>query len=243
MRWVRCIALIALMSAGCLSVAAPTDRQLYEAYLKGEMDEWVRYIDGVNQETSNAKERERVLVYEYGLVPYLWSIGDTAACRKANQRYKVHIARAKGWLKEADYLAHISASAIYSFLLKEVGLSGAVNGMQYSKAALQADSVSPLALYMRGNVYFHYPRIAGGNKKKALACYQRAEKIMENDTSYRYHWMYAAVQLVVAQCYDKTGEKEKAIEQCCKILRLHPQFAYVKTYLPTLSEKEKNGKD
>ena len=236
---VRTAILYILLSVSSLLAASPTDRQLYEAYLRADMQVWKEYIANADWESADAVERKRVLCYEYGLVPYLLSAGDTIASRKANKQYKTYIESAHKSLKETDYLSHKSAAEIYSYVTNDAGISGAINGWRYSKAALKADSTNPLALYMRANVYFHYPKMAGGNKKKALECYRHAEQIMEEDNTYRYHWMYAAVQLAIAQCDEKTGDRAKSMTQCRKTLRLHPEFKYVKeSYLPTLSGKQ-----
>lgn len=230
--------LTVFLSCTCLLAATPTDRQLYEAYLHDDMQVWADYLRTVCWQDADKDEHNRILIYEYGYVPYLYSVGDTARCRKACQKYREHIESQKEWMSEAEYQSHSSAVRIYSFLLNKGGIGNALSGWRLAEKAVQSDTLNPLALYMRANVYFHYPKLAGGNKDKALQYYLRAERVMERDSVFRYHWMYPAVQLVVAQCYDKTGDRAKALAQCRKILRLHPQFIYVKDkYLPTLSEQ------
>ncbi len=240
----RSVLLTVFVLCICLSAASPTDRQMYEAYLHEDMQVWGDYLSNASWRDADTEERRRILLYEYGYVPYLLSVGDTAGCRAANRRYGQHIESQKDVLPQAEYWSHSSATRIYSFVSSEGGIGDALKGRRLAGKAADADPLNPLALYMRANVYFHYPKLAGGNKKKALLNYLRAERIMERDSVYRYHWMYPAVQLVVAQCYEKTGESEKAVAQCRKILHLHPEFKYVKeTYLPTLSDKKQDGKD
>lgn len=229
------ILLMVFVSLCRLSVAQPTDRQLYDAYLRRDMQVWADYLDSIRWQDADDEEKSRILVYEYGYVPYLYSVKDTAGCRKANLRYQRHIEAHKGVLPKADYLGHSSAASIYFFLQDKTRMGVVMSGKKMAEQAVQADTLNPLALYIRGNFYFHFPKLFGGSKSKALAYFLRAEREMEKDSRYRYHWMYAAVQLVAAQCYDKLGEKDKAAAQCRKILRLHPGFKYVKEeLLPSL---------
>lgn len=242
MRLLRSIVLCFCVFAAFLSAASPTDRELYDAYLRAYMRVWGDYLNGASWQNADTEKRRRILLYEYGYVPYLLSVGDTAGCKVANKRYGQHIEWNKAELPEAEYLSHSSATRIYAFVASDGGIGDALSGLRSAEKAVRADTLNPLALYMRANVYFHYPKIAGGNKKKALQYYLRAERAMERDTAYRYHWMYAAVQLAVAQCYEKTGAKDKAAAQCRKILQLHPQFNYVREiYMPSLSSEY--GKD
>jgi len=219
----------------CLSWAEPTDRQLYDAYLRQDMQVWADYLNTSQWQTADNEEKSRILIYEYGYVPYLYSVKDTAACRKANLRYQQHIEAHKQEMSEADYLGHSSAASIYFFLQDKTKMGTVISGKKMAEAAVKADPLNPLTLYIRGNFYFHFPKLFGGSKSKALEYFLRSEKEMEKDEKYRYHWMYAAVQLVAAQCYDKLGDKDNAVAQCQKILRMHPDFVYVKEeLLPTL---------
>ncbi len=234
----RSFCLYALLFVTCLLAASPADRRLYDAYLRQDMHVWADYLETIRWQDADNDERSRILLCEYGYVPYLYSVGDTVACRIANHRYKQHIEAAKDSLSEEDWLSHCSAVRIYSYMLGEAGIGDVVSGMRLSRKALQADSLNPLALYMRANICFHFPKLFGGSKKKALQYCLRAERAMERDTAYRYHWMYTAVQLEAAQCYDKLGHRTKALEQCRRIMLLHPQFIYVTdTFLPSLSDQ------
>ena len=45
------------------------------------------------------------------------------------------------------------------------------------------------------------------------------------------------MRLCIAQCYEKTGEVEKAIHTCQEILESIPDFSYIRDeYLPKLQQ-------
>ncbi|MBR1923048.1 MAG: hypothetical protein IJ838_04785 [Paludibacteraceae bacterium] len=227
--------MITLILLALLAGCPATDSLLYVSYLEQDLTSWSTYLNATDWEKADGEERNRILLYEYGYVPYLHSKGDTLGSRTFYQRFEAHITEYEPLLTTAEYAAYRSAAYAYSYMLGDGGLLAAYQSLRYAKKSVEADSLCPLALIVRGNVYFYAPHIAGGSKKKALRCFQAAERVMENDSDYRYIWIYPSTQLCIAQCLDKIGKPSEAKLMCKKILRLHPSFVYVREeYFPTL---------
>ena len=65
-------------------------------------------------------------------------------------------------------------------------------------------------LLLEADRYLHSPGIVGGNKKKGLALFQEAEKIMDEDGA--AIWDRFSIYSGLAVGYDKAKDKEKAAE-------------------------------
>ena len=165
--------LVAILVLGGLLVsglchAKYSDRQLTEAYLTEDMALWDSYLQDTPWEQADNKERARILLYEYGYIPYLFSVGDTATCSRHYDRYIQHIEQHKEQLPHAAYCAYRSAGHAYAHMLKKGGMMDAIRSLRLAQEAVKSDSLQPLVLYNRGNVYYHAPSFVGGSKRKAL---------------------------------------------------------------------------
>ena len=234
----RSVGLFILLFVSRLCFAQFTDKQLYEGYLTQDLTSWREYVSTADWENMTAAERTRLINYEYGLVPVEIDRGSSNS-RSLLDTYKAHIEAHKGTLTSSQYAAYMSAAHAYEYLLdKSSLLSEGLVAFRLATKAVEEDPANPVALSLKGNVDFYAPAIFGGSKKKALKLFLEAEKIMRHDVAFRYLWNYPALQLCIAQCYEKTDRIKKAIAKCEEILREHPDFVYVRDeYLPSLRKK------
>jgi len=216
------------------------DEQLYQAYMASDLRLWGQYIDAQNWDELSHAQRKRLINYEYGYIPVLADEKKMDAAARYLKQYNQHLAAEEKYLSQADYLAYLSASHAYAYLLdKSLILSEGMQSFKVAKQAVEADPNNVIAMTLKGNVDFYAPRLFGGNKQKAIEMFLKAEQIMENDPQYAYLWNLPAMQLSIAQCYEKQGKVDLALRQVEKILRRHPHFQYVKqTYLPQLKQKQ-----
>ena len=204
------------------------DEQLYMAYMSGDLSLWGDYLRNGNWETMDDAEKTRFINYEYGYIPVEADKGNPDV-RRMLDNYKQHIEAHKYILTASQYTAYKSAACAYEYLLdKHLLFSQGLQSFKLAHKAVELDPQNPLALSLSGNVSFYAPTLFGGSKKKALQLFEEAERIMEADTAYRYMWNYPALQLCIAQCYDKIGDKEKAKRQYERILAIHPDFDYAR---------------
>ncbi|MCQ2342597.1 MAG: hypothetical protein MJZ75_03775 [Paludibacteraceae bacterium] len=231
--------LLVMLLVAELAYCRFSDEQLYNAYMSGNLDVWGQYIDAQVWSEMSTAERKRLLNYEYGYVPVLADQQRMEQARRYLTQYERHLSDMQPVLSKADYLSYSSAAHAYEYLLdKGKLLSDGAASFKLAKQAVNADNNNPIALTLRGNIDFYAPRFFGGDKQRALETFIKAERIMLADTAFRYLWNLPAIQLCIAQGYEKTGELEKALVQAQKVLKRHPHFAYLRdVYLPELKQK------
>lgn len=235
--------LLVLFGLSTATGRAQTDEQLYMSYMQGDLKLWKTYIDSADWKNMNATERLRLINYEYGYVPFLADRKDPTASRYLTQ-YMAHLEEEKDNLTPSLYASYMCAAHAYVYLLDKSKLfSSGLQSFRLAKKAVELDPNNSIALVLKGNVYFYSPRAFGGNKEEAMRLFARAEQIMQQEGSWQYLWNYPALQLCIAQCYDKLGDTDSAYRKCLAILREHPHFRYVKdTYLPELKKKKESSK-
>ena len=105
------------------------------------------------------------------------------------------------------------------------------------KRALAADPNNPLAHGLKGNMLFYMPSFVGGDKVEAIKWFEKALTGISNTTDKTFRWNRCAITLCLAQAYEKTGNKQKAIDICTTFLQLEPNYTYMRdTYLPSLKQ-------
>ena len=234
-RW-RHIAITLFLSVSVLCFSQHTDRLLTQAYLSEDMQVWGDYLATAEWDTACSSERERILLYEYGYIPYLMDRKDTAECRRCFRRYQRQIDEQASQLTPAVYCAHRSAAHAYAYMLGEGGMKDALLSLRYARQAVQNDSLNALAWHLRAGVYFYAPRIAGGSKRKALDCYEQALQRAAADSVASNQWLCPAAHLGIAQCYYAMRDYHNALIHCRYIQQQYPGFRYVnEQFLPRLS--------
>ncbi len=216
-----------------------SDEQLYMAYMSSDLSLWGQYIDAQDWNTMSHPQRLRLINYEYGYIPVLADQNRMEEAAHYLQQFNNHLSQEQSYLPKATYIAYRSASHAYAYLLdKSKIFSEGMQSFKTAKQALLSDPNNPIALTLKGNVDFYAPKLFGGDKKQAMELFLQAESIMSRDTAFRYLWNLPAIQLCIAQCYEKSGDIPAAIRQAEKTLQQHPHFIYIRqTYLPQLKRR------
>jgi len=237
----RKLLIFLLLFVAGLAYGQFSDEQLYKAYMQSDLRLWGQYIDAQDWNKLSHQERKRLINYEYGYIPVLADQQRMDEAAQYLKQYNQHLSAEQKYLSQADYIAYVSASHAYAYLLdKSLILSEGMQSFKTAKQAVEADPKNVIAMTLKGNVDFYAPKIFGGNKQKAVEMFLEAEKIMEQDPQYRYLWNLPAMQLSIAQCYEKLGNMDAALRQVNKVLARHPDFKYVREiYLPELRQKMK----
>ncbi|MBR1480354.1 MAG: tetratricopeptide repeat protein [Paludibacteraceae bacterium] len=224
--------LFGLTEAGArvpLPPTGPLDTTLLHAYLREEMQVWRTYIDTTCWETADSVRRLQVLNYEYGFTAYMIDSRPEEAAPYLN-RFRSHIRSSEQLLTPARYATYLSAAHAYTYRLNSTKvLSCAWRSYRLAHRAAETAPDDPLALTLLGNVYFYAPSLLGGDKQRALDCFNRADSLMQTEPESRLLWNYPAMRLCIAQCYEKTGDTAQAAAAYRELLRLYPDFLYVKT--------------
>lgn len=230
---------LVLLLVSVLCLAQYSDEQLMQAYLRQDMTVWQKYLDSSHWEQLSSAERSRLINYEYGYTAYAIDAGHKDAQQRLDT-YLRHIEEHRSQLSPARYHMYLSGAKAYDYKLHTSRLfSSGLEAYKLCGRAMKLDPNDPHVITLKGNVEFYAPAAFGGSKKDALALFQRAHTQYQKMPGYQHLWNYAASWLCLAQCYDKTGQTERAIQECQAILRAYPGFVYVRNeYLPQLKKKK-----
>ena len=242
----RKIYLIILFLVMTFSSQAQTQykQKIYNSYLKGDMVSWKRSVDEMRQvKVQNIDFKFELLNYLYGYIG--WCLGND---KKVEARQYLDIAEV--------LLADIEKSNKNSSLVN--AYHGAFNGynialdpykvlffgrrsIRYVEKAISLDSTNFFGYLQMGNIEFYKPPKFGGDKYKAIFYYGKANKLIENQYfKSKNDWNYLNTLVSIAQSYTKLGKFSEAKKYYESILKIEPEFDWVKKQLlPDLLKKMK----
>lgn len=217
--------------------------RMYKAYLANDMATWGRLLsEYVSIDTLTIEDKIDMSNYFYGYI---------ATILKTEK--KEHVERLisiwEGYLEDIEksgvnsstihvYLSSIAAYRTSLYPMK--ALSYVKESLLELDLAKTINPENPLVVGLQGNVLFYMPKIMGGDKKKALECFQKAVRLHEENPNILYRWNECGIRLCLAQAYEKLDRKQEAIEVCRKTLEIVPDFSFMRDiYLPELLSRDK----
>lgn len=219
---------------GFESASAGWKGEIYQAYIDNRMDRWKEIIDRMEREKTNTKTYLSQLVnYQYGYIG--WCIGKD---KKAVAKNYLELAERNLELLEehadASFI-HAYKSAFYGFKIGLSQIRAPIYGprsVRHARLAIEEDKENPLGYIQYGNSQFYMPPIFGGSKEEAIVYFQKARELMERDPGQiKNDWNYLSLLTVIAQSYEHIGEYERAKEYFEKILKIEPEYKWVKDEL------------
>ena len=237
----RVIILLLLIMIGS-ELNASFKSEIYRAYVTSKMDLWKSVIDRMNDIPDKSNELILELVnYQYGYIGYCLGFDKKTEAKKYLELARKNI----DILKKHNYrlsMLYAYNAAFCGFKMGINILSVPHNGFrsyEYVKKALELDSENYLGYVQYGNIEFYMPKTFGGSKQEGLGYYIRAKEILEkNKDGLKDDWNYMAVLLVIGQSYTYLDDFISAKAVYDYILRLEPNFTYVRDELyPELMKK------
>ncbi len=132
----------------------------------------------------------------------------------------------------------IVRSGSLSFIAFKIGMSPlkapflGAKSMENIDLAIKYDPESPQGWIERGNALFYMPKAFGGSKEEALQAFNKAKQFMEKEPESLHHnWIYLNVLMILGQSYEKTDNLEMAKITYDKLLKIEPNFSYVRDEL------------
>lgn len=212
-----------------------SNHDLYQAYLKRDMQPWQQYIASAQWDEMNDEEQKQLLNYEYGFAAYYVSHVGGDGAEELLSTYENHIHACKGKISDAEYHAHLSGLNSYKLSLDKTQLLKYSRGIfDNIKQAAELQPDNPFVLSMLGNVEFYSPF---GNKKKALEYYQKSNTLYHQMPDARELWNVRAVQMTIVQCLAKMNRAEEAKQQCELFLKEEPNCLIFQTLMADLTSK------
>lgn len=215
--------------------------QIYNAYINGDMNKWAAIIQVFEKESPSTIERKLELVsYYYGYIGYL--IG-----AKKNETAQKFIVKGEKLIADVIKMSPNNATAYAfkgSFLGFRIGMSKfkalslGQESIESIEKAYKLDPQNIQVVVDRANALYHTPRLFGGDKKEALRLFQEGVTLIETSKSAKNNWFYLNLLTLIAQAYESTDQNKQAALVYEKILRLEPDFKWVKNELfPVLRKR------
>ena len=197
-----------------------SNHDLYQAYLKRDMQPWQQYIASAQWDELNDEEQKQLLNYEYGFAAYYVSHVGGDGAEELLSTYENHIHACKGKISDAEYHAHLSGLNSYKLSLDKSHLIKYSSGIfDNIERAMDLDDTNPFVLTMQGNVEFYSPF---GSKRKALTYYLKADSIYHQLPHANELWNLRAVQMTIVQCLEKLNRADEAKQRCAQYLEEEP---------------------
>jgi len=242
------IALLFCSGLGVLFAQQSPGERVYQAYISDQMNVW----DEVIVELSNRKESlsdaqlAELINYYYGYTG--WAI------EKGHKKKAVrYILEAENIINQLllKYPERPDLSAFKgAFIGYKIGISPmkapflGPESMNNINHAVETGPDSPQGWIEKGNALYYMPRVFGGSKKKALEAFNKAIQLMERDPELIHHnWMYLNVLMILGQSYEITGNFQMAQVTYEKVLKIEPNFSYVRDEIFPSFLKSKNSQE
>ena len=227
--------IILVLLVGIGEIQATYKADIYSAYVSGDMGRWKNIIDQMDKVVNKDNDLLLELVnYQYGYIA--WCIGEK---RNSEARRYLNLAEANISLLERNKfkLSMINAykSAFYGYRIGLNVLQAPFIGpksVECARKSMELDPSNPFGYIQYGNSQYYMPAMFGGSKEEALKYYLKAEKLMASFPDFTEgNWNYLNLLTVIAQAYNETNDPVTAKSYYEKILKLEPDFVWVKNEL------------
>jgi tetratricopeptide (TPR) repeat protein len=237
--------LILLLLQGFLQIKAGFRSEIYYAYIHNRMDIWKDAIDRLNSVEAKTDELILELVnYQYGYIGYCIGYKKRDDAKKYLELAERNI-KVLAENKFSPSLINAYKCAFYGFRIGLNKLSAPINGLksiEHARSALALDKENYFAYIQYGNIQFYMPAAFGGSKKEGIEYFLKAKEILEkNPRDLTENWNYLSLLLIIGHSYSYINELNSAKSMYEDILRLEPDFLFVKNELyPRLLKKMEN---
>jgi tetratricopeptide (TPR) repeat protein len=229
------LTLTILLLFGFLSIYASNKTEIYKAYISNDMNLWKKTIDEMNQQKSKSNDfRLELLNYQYGYIA--WCIGN-----KKNEIAETYIELGEKNIQVLEKIGSYGSavnsyrSAFYGYKIGLNKLKAPFIGpksVECAKMAMKQDADNPYGYIQYANSQFYMPAVFGGYKKIALDYYTKAKNLMEiNHQKIIQDWNYLSLLSMIAKTYTELKDFKQAKTYYEKILKIEPDFLWVKNEL------------
>jgi len=229
------LAVILALPAG--SMAQTYQSRIYEAFLQGRMDRWKTTMDQMERGVESGNDLS--LMYElteaqYGYIAWCLTMKRKkeaeAILEKAERQVEILLSR-----QGDNPRVYSLQGAFFGFRVQLQPIRAPFYGKKSEEAnqkALETGPEEPQAWMERGNIAYYKPAMFGGSKSEAVPYYEKAVRLFESTPGRTtQNWIYLNCLAGLAQAYEETGEEGKAGPVYRKLLRMEPDFKWVRDEL------------
>lgn len=223
-------------------------KKIYDAYINGDMKTWRRVmLEFAETQPRTIEQKLELVSYYYGYTA--WHIGNEKGKQALN-----YIAAAENILDDIIFekgidikiiaTAHAYKGAFIGYKIGLYPLKAPFLGpksVEHTEQAFELDPNNIQAYIDFGNSLFYRPGILGGDKSSAIIHYKRAVQLFEEQKEVAGDWSYLNLLSILGQALDEVEKVDEALEIYEKVLRIEPDFKWVRDeLLPTLKKKMHN---
>lgn len=238
---------VMLLAFSLYTLSAQHKQTIYNAYISNNMNKWKATIDEMEAQQKKPDEFLLELInYQYGYIA--WCLGNNEK-KQAKTYLKLAESNLENLEKTALYPSYVNAykSAFYGYSIGLNKMKAPFVGpksINASKQSMEENPANPYGFIQYANAQFYMPPLFGGSKTEALKYYNQAQNIMEEDTIELLHdWNYLSLLTNMAEAYTEIKEYDKAEQYYKNILKIEPNFLWVKDELyPNFIKKRTNDK-
>jgi len=207
-------------------------KAFYNTFISRNMPKWEELIR--NMETSGytrtVDQKLNLINAYYGYIGHL--IG-----KKKYDPIDDYIEKGEKQIRDVLRMSPNNATA-YAFKGSFLGFRMGLNKIkaiylesdskEYINKSLEIDPQNVQGLIDKANLLLYAPRVMGGNKHLALSYFLKAASIMEKKKDTHQNWVYMNLLTMIAKTYDLTDKTTEAKSMFEKILRIEPNFVWIK---------------
>lgn len=240
------------LSVSLMAQQSPRER-VYNALITDQMDDWHRVIEEQKSQKKSLSDEQlgELINFYYGYTGWLLEEGTKKEAKNYIEECDEIIDELMvKYPDKSDLYAYKAAFYAYKLNLNPIKapfLGG--KSMDNIDLALEKCPGCPHGWIEKGNSLFYMPKAFGGSKPEAIEAYKKAILYMESEPAYLIHnWVYLNVLMVLAQAYEKTENFDMAKKSYEKILRVEPNFTYIRDevfppFMNEYNERQKSGKN
>jgi len=235
--------IISLLLIFNISQAQTTYKEkIYDCFVNDKMNEWKKIIDKIEKiEKKSNSLRLELINYQYGYIG--WCLGNNK--EDIAEDYLDLALKNIEKLEDLNYkLPMINAykSAFWGF---KIGLAFykapflGPESIKFAEKSVELDPQNYFGYIQLGNIEYYMPATFGGSKTLAIEYYLKAQKILEEDTeAIKNDWNYLSLLITIGQAYTGMENYSMAKKYYEKVLKIEPDFDWVKNELLTELNKK-----
>ena len=210
-------------------------KQMYQAYLANSISTWKTIENNVSDRYKKNPDNMQALLelteVQYGLLYCCLAIQAKAVFKKFIDPAMTNVEKLldanSKWAK-----AHALKAAILSVEMGFTPAKGMILGPksgEHIEKAIKYDETEPTAWIQKASSKLHTPDMFGGNTKEAIQYYKKAINLYErNSVLCNNNWQYINSLAWLGKAYTETDNYDKAMKTYKKVLRIEPDFGWVK---------------
>ena len=225
-------ALVLFFPAAFIQAESAQKKIFYKTFVNREMYKWGELIHFT--ETTNPprtiEQKLELVNYYYGYIGHLMN-------KKKYESAGDCIEKGQNLIDNIIKLSPNNTTALSykgAFLGFKMGFSKvkavylAPKCMFEINKAYKQDHENALIIINKANLLFYSPSAIGGDKDDALQLYHKAMVLMEKNKDTDQNWNYLNLLTTIAIGLDKTDKPREAKKMFEKILKLEPDFKWVR---------------